>query len=316
MASPHSKMRVAGALLTVSSLVGAVTALKWSQTKTVLAFGDSYTYVQGTMGHPGYSFWGDMFNLNITKEQVLNNAIAPNVTSSDGSNWIEMITGCYSGRPAKCPRTLWNFAHAGADIDPAILTPHHDYTVDLTVQVEQWVRAWRGKLLKAPSQSSLAAFFIGINDTGDVRGWTNITDWTAFWNTEVDSYFKAVERVYQTGLKSFLFVNVPPTDRAPAFTNSPLTAIQKAHIGVFNSILEQRVNAFKKAKKDTSVVLLDSNALLGQILDNAAAYGFTNTTGFCQCSDPAYFWYNSGHITQKVHRILANAILGELEKLR
>ncbi|KAG8767715.1 hypothetical protein FRC12_006083 [Ceratobasidium sp. 428] len=176
----------------LSALAGSVVGLKWSQTKTVLAFGDSYTFVQGTLGHTGYSFWGDRFNSTITKAQVQTNEIVANVTSSDGANWIEMVTGCYSGLPSKCPRVLWNFAFAGADIDPAILTLHHNYTVDLTEQVGQWEQAYRDKLFQAPSTSSMAAFFIGINDTGDTAKWKNITDWTAFWNTELDSYFNTV----------------------------------------------------------------------------------------------------------------------------
>lgn len=296
-------------------MASAATALKWSQTKNVLAFGDSYTYVQGTMGHANFSFWGDRFNLNITEEQAHENEIIGNKTSSDGANWTQMITNCYSGPPAKCPRVLWNFAFAGADIDPAILTPHTDYIVDLTEQVDQWVQAWEGKLLRAPTKNSLAAFSIGINDTGDVKGWTNITDWTAFWNTDMDSYFKAVERVYYTGLRSFLFINVPPMDRSPGSMNRPTAANQKTQISIFNSLLAQRVDAFESVKKDISVVLLDSNALLNRVLNNATEFGFTNTTGFCQCSDPGYFWYNSGHITERTHRILANAALEELERL-
>jgi hypothetical protein len=38
--------------LTVAPLAGAS---KWSNTKTVLAFGDSYTSSAGTMGFPGYA---------------------------------------------------------------------------------------------------------------------------------------------------------------------------------------------------------------------------------------------------------------------
>ncbi|KAG8732843.1 hypothetical protein FRC10_000575 [Ceratobasidium sp. 414] len=289
----------------VSALTGGVVALKWSQTKTVLAFGDSYTFVQGTLGHTGFSFWGDRFNLTITKAQVQTNEIVANITSSDGANWIEMITSCYSGLPSECPRTLWNFAFAGADIDPAILTLHHNYTVDLTEQ--------------APGDCSMAAFFIGINDTGDTSKWTNslglscswyqITDWTTFWNTELDSYFNAVNKVYQTGLRSFLFLNVPPTDRAPGSTPGRTSQIPN-----FNSLLAGRVDLFKKDKKDVSVILFDTNTYLNGILNNATQYGFTNTTGFCQCSDPGYFWYNSGHITQRTHRLLADGILKELQK--
>ncbi|CUA66737.1 ABC transporter G family member 9 [Rhizoctonia solani] len=272
-------MRLSGVLIAACSLASAASAFKWSQTKTVLAFGDSYTFVQGTMGHPGYSFFGDRFNLTITKDVVLKSEIVGNATSSGGANWIEMITNCYAGLPAKCPRTLWNFAFAGADIDPAILALHHDYTVDMTEQVDQWVQAWKNKLLKAPTKSSLAAFFIGINDTGDTSGWKNITDWTAFWNTEMDSYFKAVGRVYDTGLRSFLFLNVP--DRTGS----------NPQIATFNSLLAQRVDAFKASKKDVSTVLFDTSKLFVDVLANATAYGFTNTTGYCRCTDPGYFWY-------------------------
>ncbi|KDN49798.1 hypothetical protein RSAG8_01863, partial [Rhizoctonia solani AG-8 WAC10335] len=215
-----------------------------------------------------------------------------------------MITNCYAGLPSKCPRTLWNFAFAGADIDPAILTLHHNYTVDMTEQVDQWVQAWKGKLLKAPTRSSLAAFFIGINDTGDVSGWKNITDWTAFWDTEMDSYFKAVGRVYDTGLRSFLFLNVP--DRTGS----------NPQIATFNSLLAQRVEAFKTSKKDVSTILFDNNKLFADVLANATAYGFTNTTGYCQCTDPGYFWYNAGHVTEPVHRLIANGVLDALQKAK
>jgi hypothetical protein len=44
----------------------------------------------------------------------------------------------------------------------------------MTEQVGQWVQAWNDNLIEAPRNSSLAAFFIGINDTSDVKGWTNV----------------------------------------------------------------------------------------------------------------------------------------------
>jgi hypothetical protein len=114
----------------------------------------------------------------------------------ESTRQIEMVAGCYAGLPAKCPRTLWNFAFAGADIDPSMyvscssyvrqltyrrsLTLHHNYTVDLTEQVGQWEQANKERLLKAPARSSLAAFFIGINDTGDTKGWNNVSCFDLF----------------------------------------------------------------------------------------------------------------------------------------
>ncbi|CAE6419689.1 hypothetical protein BN14_01250 [Rhizoctonia solani AG-1 IB] len=176
----------------------------------------------------------------------------------------------------------------------------------MTEQGDQWVQAWKSNLIKAPTKSSLAAFFIGINDTGDTKSWTNITDWTAFWNTELDSYFKVVERVYGTGLRSFLFLNVP--DR-PISGSNP-------QIATFNSLLIRRIAAFKNLKKDVHTILFDTNKLFSDVLNNAAVYGFTNTTGYCQCSDPGYFWYNAGHVTEPVHRLIADGVMGALQEAK
>ncbi|KAF8756942.1 carbohydrate esterase family 16 protein [Rhizoctonia solani] len=228
------------------------------------------------------------------------------IRSTDSEKTIEIITGCYRGRPSECPRALWNFAFAGAAIDPAIITPHTEWVVPLTDQVGQWLQARKEKLIEAPGNDSLAAFFIGINDTSDVKGWTNVSR---------DLPISRNEQVYDTGIRSFLFLNVPTRDRSPGSLGRPDVGNQIAQVKNFNILLEQRVNAFKSSRNDTSVVLFDTNMLMDEALDNARQFGFTNTTGFCRCSDPGYFWYDSGHITERVHRLIANSVLNELEAM-
>jgi hypothetical protein len=46
-----------------------------------LAFGDSYTFVQGVLGYPGYSFIGDFLNFAFTPTQLLSNEIVKGVVS-------------------------------------------------------------------------------------------------------------------------------------------------------------------------------------------------------------------------------------------
>jgi hypothetical protein len=46
-----------------------------------LAFGDSYTYVQGTAGRQNYSFIGDVQNFAFTPETLLSNKIVQNQVS-------------------------------------------------------------------------------------------------------------------------------------------------------------------------------------------------------------------------------------------
>lgn len=132
-----------------------------TEIKSLLAFGDSYTYVQGTQGHWNYSFISDAFNYSFTPAQLLSSEIVKNTTSSGGPNWVEYLTGCFEGLPAQCPGTkLWDFAFAGADISAELLPLHHNYTIDLDDQVKQWdLYAREGLHLK--STDTLVAFWIG-----------------------------------------------------------------------------------------------------------------------------------------------------------
>ncbi|CAE6402288.1 unnamed protein product [Rhizoctonia solani] len=263
------------------------------------------------MGFPGYSFFGDRRNLTITAEMVHNGEF----TANGADKFWRLQLGCYTGHPSECPRILWDFAFGGAPIDPDIVPLEAEIITPLTDQVAQWVQAKQDNLLEAPRNSSMAAFFIGINDMLGTTSWNNVTDWNAFWNRALDSYFGVVDQVYDTGLRSFLFLNVPSLDRAPGLVDNPDVANHAAQVKTFNSLLEQRINDFKTSKCNVSVASFDINVLMGSVLDSPSEYGFTNTTGYCQCSDPGYFWRDPYHPTEGIHRLVANGILSELEKL-
>jgi hypothetical protein len=49
----------------------------WKDITHVYAFGDSYSFVQGTLGHANYSFIGDAFNVSFTPQEILSNKIVP-----------------------------------------------------------------------------------------------------------------------------------------------------------------------------------------------------------------------------------------------
>ncbi|CAD0109917.1 unnamed protein product, partial [Aureobasidium uvarum] len=93
------------------------TKFNWHDTKYMLAFGDSYTYVQGTAGHVNSTFTGDYFDFSFTENELLNNKIVQN---QGGPNWAEYLTGCGVKpdltSPLSCKTQLWDFAFGGADI--------------------------------------------------------------------------------------------------------------------------------------------------------------------------------------------------------
>ena len=148
----------------------------WSLISHVLAFGDSYTYVQGIEGRQNYSFIGDALNFSYSPEQLRSDSIVQNQigTSAGGPNWVEYLTGCYSGLPAGCngstanstrkepskQKQLWDFAFAGADISEDYLPLHHNYTVALDRQVEQW-NTYARPYLPVKPEEGLAAIWIG-----------------------------------------------------------------------------------------------------------------------------------------------------------
>ncbi|KAF8073761.1 putative lysophospholipase [Lyophyllum atratum] len=298
----------------IQKTTNAAAAFNWHSTKYVYAFGDSYSFVQGTRGFANFSFIGNAMNLSFTPQQLLTNEIIPRNTSSEGSNWLEYLTGCFSGRPSACPRQLWNFAFAGADIDAALLPRHHDYTTPLVDQVNQWV-TYASNVIPHPTKETLTTWWIGINDTGDTLNNATITDFNAFWELEITSYFKAVQLAYNHGLRNHLFINVPPGGRAPASVGNPTkSALQNTRTQQYNTILANHVAAFAANNTGATALSFDAYSWFNSVLDNPAASGFTNDTGFCTCANPTgFFWYNSGHPTQRVHQLLAQAIDAHLQ---
>jgi hypothetical protein len=64
---------------------------------TRIAFGDSYTYVQGTEGHQNYSFIGDQLNFDYDAQALLNNKIVQNQVRRQSSSIVSIygVLICY-----------------------------------------------------------------------------------------------------------------------------------------------------------------------------------------------------------------------------
>ena len=76
-------------------------------------------------------------------------------------------------------------------------------------------------------------------------------------------------------------------------------------------------------------MVFDTYSYLTGILDDLAPYGIKNITGYCKYYDvldiitnyasngclpiPEYFWYNTSHITYRVHELLPGAVMSFLE---
>ncbi|KAF1924986.1 carbohydrate esterase family 16 protein [Didymella exigua CBS 183.55] len=311
-----------------STSSSAKAKFSWKKIKSLIAFGDSYTFVQGLKGHPNYTYIGDNFDISFTPAELFENRIVQNLTAtaSGGPVWTEWITDCGVKPglidPRTCNKQLWDFAYAGSNTNTALTPLHWNHTVSLERQIEQFEMYGDPALQRVlKRKEALAAVWIGINDINDLaklRG-KNAT-FAPLYESVITAQQQLWEHIYALGYKNLLLLNLPPLDRGP----SP--SVNKTLVSTYNSILAEHASSFAAAHEDANVLQFDVNTVLNGIFDNAASYGFTNTTNFCPgynqpdiLSNPAkygcgegldtYLWYNSGHLTSRVHEVFGKVLV-------
>ncbi|KAF9242107.1 carbohydrate esterase family 16 protein [Melanogaster broomeanus] len=276
----RSLVALATSLLSTS----VVSAIPWNATEYMFVFGDSYTT-------DGYNISAGI------------NSPDPGYTSSNGPNW----PSTYNQTALK----TFNLASGGATIDAALVLP--TWIQSVVDQVSQFDDYLASKPAGATwnSINSLFAIWIGINDVGNSAGWTNVTQFELY-GVLMDRLFSQVEDLYQNGARNFIFLTVPPTDRAPLMLAQ-------------GSKLAQSVRNFQANHSDLgSVTVFDTQRIFNTLLDNWQTFGFVNVTGYCTAYSTgtpsptyqvegcapvsSYFWLNSLHPLFTVHNILAKAI--------
>ncbi|CUA70100.1 hypothetical protein RSOLAG22IIIB_00446 [Rhizoctonia solani] len=263
-------------------------ALTWGSTKYFFVFGDSYTTT-------GYNVSAGI------------NSPTPGWTSSNGPNWVQYLGSNYNVTNTK----VYNLAYGGATTDSKLVTPYLPTVQSFVDQVSLFSKYFSPVPAEAPwdSNNSLFGIWIGIND--------------------IAGQFLVVEQyeLYKRGARSFLFLNVPPLERAPLFIEQGAATVKSimASTDDFNKQLAQRVKQFQKTYKGLGqVTIYDAHKMFNVQLDNAEVLGFVNSTGYNTAyqngtpgstyqvagSKPvsSYFWLNSLHPTFGVHDIMARAI--------
>ncbi|KAI0929269.1 hypothetical protein AcV5_006570 [Taiwanofungus camphoratus] len=280
--------------------------LIWNSTKFLFVFGDSYTT--------------DGYNVSAGV-----NSPDPGYTSSNGPNWVEYLGGTYNVTDTK----VFNLASGGATIDAALVAPYEPTVLSIVDQVSQFHEYLASKPYGAQwsSSDSLFAIWIGINDVGNSYAWTNVTSQSAFHTILMNRLFSQVEILYNDGARSFLFMTVPPTNRAPLLIEAGPTAVGQitAALADYNDQLMSYVDLFQATHPDLNgVTVFDTRPVFNTILDNYATFGYVNITGYCAAYEDgtpdmttqvepcepvsSYFWLNTLHPLYTVHNILAHAV--------
>ncbi|KAJ7574652.1 SGNH hydrolase-type esterase domain-containing protein [Mycena floridula] len=289
-------------LLVISPAAGKLT---WAKTKYLFVFGDSYTT--------------DGYNVSAGVDSPV-----PGFTSSNGPNWVQFLGGTYNVTDTK----VFNLASGGATIDSALVPPFLPTVLSVVQQVSQFTEflAPRPPAAQWNSSNSLFAIWIGINDVGNSAGWTNISQ-PEFYLTLMNRLETQLEQLHSEGARSFLFLTVPPTNRAPLVLQQGPAAVSAftQFVNDYNTDLANMVQSFKNKHPDLDqVTVFDTQPIFNTLLDNAKTFGFVNETGWCSAYEngtpgittqtlpcapvSSYFWLNSLHPLFTVHNILAKAI--------
>lgn len=91
--------------------------------------------------------------------------------------------------------------------------------------------------------------------------------------------------MYSKGARSFLFLTVPPLNRAPLYIQQgPKNAAKMGtNVAEYNTQLTQSVRTFKSKHPNLdTVTVVDTQPIFNTLLDNWQTYGFVNVTGYCE----------------------------------
>ncbi|KAI1504803.1 hypothetical protein F5X99DRAFT_349600 [Biscogniauxia marginata] len=315
-----------------TSLAECSTTAEWTglgDIKHAFIFGDSYTQT------------GFDYTLTAPSESSpLGNPESPvyGWTSSNGPNWVYYLTFKYNASLLQ----TYNFAYGGATVDADLVAPYTPTVKSLKDQVEsEFIPGYTGDSPSAPSvpawtgADSLFAFWIGINDVGNSY-WKGAEELDALNAQIFDVYSGLVGKLYDTGARNFVFINVPPVDRSPLTVGqgADSAALEKVDIDTWNGLVGDLAATLKSNSPDTNVWVYDSNKSFGAVMDDPSTYeataGLKNTTDYCDAYengttdqdtlDPScgvavneYFWLNNLHPTYPIHEVVALEIADALQ---
>ncbi|KAG9077487.1 hypothetical protein FS749_010612 [Ceratobasidium sp. UAMH 11750] len=231
------------------------------------AFGDSYTTV-------GFNSWAPV----PTDTNPLGVSY-PGSTTAGGANWVGYLTTQYN------QSEFWSYDYAvsGNEVAGVATQVNTDFLPHAGTKPDY--APWG-------ATNSLFATFIGINDLN--RGAPIVAT--------INTLFSLQESLYTAGARNFLYVNVPPENRAPfsidwaGNKNATLAGL----ITTWNNQLKTSAAAFQAKHSDVATFYYDSWSLYTKLLDNPSTYGFTdvNMTG-------GSFWIDTIHPRTKVHQYMA-----------
>lgn len=237
----------------------------------LVIFGDSYSETDP---------WG--ISLHPSVEEPLGIAF-PGITMTDGGpNWVGHLV--HKRQP---PILVYNYAKSGHTIDGV---------------KQQRLRFFKSSAQPSSSWSadeSLFVTWVGINDLA------RSTDFEGM----LEKLFTVQQGLYEDGARNFLFIDVPPIERSPAYRAlTKAKGAKETRFIEWNKVLARKIREFAAAAGDPiSALYFSSHKVFEDILNNPKSFGFPEKH---VKKDGGDIWVDHLHPTSAVHAIVA----AEMEK--
>ncbi|MES2354902.1 MAG: SGNH/GDSL hydrolase family protein [Pseudomonadota bacterium] len=222
---------------------------------------------------------------------------------SNGPVWASAFSQHFGSSGAPLSQGGSNYAFAGATTGP---TGVPSGAPTLTLQEQNYLTTHGG----VSNPNALYVIFGGGNDIADAL---TLNDPNLI-VSGVANVANIVNSLYGTGARNILVVNAPDIGR------TPLVASMGANAQLFGTLFSTSWNSALSTTLDALNELpnldLDQLDLFGletTVLNNPAAYGYTNTTqpcfdGVTVCANPnAYFYWDAFHPSASVQAVIAEA---------
>ncbi|KAK2013410.1 GDSL-like Lipase/Acylhydrolase [Colletotrichum eremochloae] len=255
----------------------------------------------------GDSYSQTGFNINSTKpssQNPLGNPNLPGWTTSGGLNWIGFLLAQYNASLTYS----YNLAYGGATTDASLITPYTPTVLSFIDQVSEFSRSLASKPAWAPwtAGNTLVGVWMGVNDVGNAWWGSNRE---ALLVQVLGRYFDQLQILYDAGVRNFVLLSVPPTQKTPLMLANGADAGGQlsASIKQYNELIASNLAAFKTKNAGVTSWVVDTAPPFDKAIDNPTSYGAPDAT--CYNEDGvSCLWFNDYHPGVQIQKLVAQAV--------
>jgi phospholipase/lecithinase/hemolysin len=263
--------------------------------KYFFSFGDSYSQT-------GFEITGQ----KPSAANPLGNPALPGWTASGGLDWPGYMVTQFN-----TSLTLsYNLAYGGATVDSDLVKPYDPSVRSFVDQVKIFSGSLAGKPSYAPwtAKNTLAGVWMGVNDVGNTF-WLG-GDQAGRVDEILNVYFEQIKIIYDAGVRQFVLLTVPPTDKSPLMAGgqSPegLKQLQD-QISLWNTVLKTKLADFQAANKLATFKLVDTAPAFNTAIENPDKYGAPDA--LCHDEDGvSCLWFNDYHPATAIQRLVGSQV--------